>query len=255
MDELRPLLGTTLVLVAHPDDEVIICGGLMQKMQRAIVLFSTDGAPREEGFWRQYGSRQAYSEVRRQEAQRALSIVGACPVFLADRVEAGIADQELFRKLSAAIAAVEEIVTRLQPDCILTPAYEGGHPDHDAACFIGSVVGTRASVPVWESPLYHRRADGSSAPQAFPELCGREVELRAECATLQRKIEMFHTYKSQELVLDGFRPDYETFRPLAGYDFTRPPLSWKLNYEHWGWKISGPEVSAAFAAYLRGEAA
>jgi N-acetylglucosamine malate deacetylase 2 len=254
MDALRPLLGTTLVLVAHPDDEAIVCGGLMQKMQRAVVVFSTDGAPRDEGFWRQYGSRQTYADVRRQEARQALSTVGACPVFLADRVEGGIADQELFRKLPAAIATVKKIVTRLLPDCILTPAYEGGHPDHDAACFIGSVVGRRASVPVWESPLYHRRADGSSAPQAFPELSGTEVELRAECGTLQKKIEMFHAYKSQELVLDGFRPDFEIFRPMAAYDFTRPPLSWKLNYESWGWKISGADVSAAFAAYLRGEA-
>ena len=109
-------------------------------------------------------------------------------------------------------------------------------------------------MPVWEAPLYHRRADGASAPQTFPEATGDEVELHAECGTLQRKIEMLHAYKSQGLVLDDFRPDVETFRPLASYDFTRPPLPWKLNYEHWGWGISGAEVASAFAAYLRGEA-
>jgi N-acetylglucosamine malate deacetylase 2 len=254
MDALRPLLGTTLVLVAHPDDEVILCGALMQKMQRAVVVFSTDGAPHDEGFWRQYGSRQAYAEVRRQEACQALGGVGACPVFLFDRVDGGIVDQELFRRLPAAIGAVEKIVDHLQPDCILTPAYEGGHPDHDAACFIGWVVGRHASIPVWESPLYHRCADGASAPQTFPELTGFEVELRAECGTLQKKIEMWRAYKSQGLVLDGFRADLETFRPMAAYEFSRPPLPWKLNYEHWGWGIRGAEVSAAFAAYLKSEA-
>ncbi|HEY6305861.1 MAG TPA: PIG-L family deacetylase [Candidatus Angelobacter sp.] len=256
MDALRPLLGTTLVLVAHPDDEVILCGALMQKMQRAVVVFSTDGAPRDEGFWRQYGSRQAYAEVRRQEARQALDAVGACPVFLSDRVDDGIADQELFRRLPEAVTAVKKIVAHLGPDCILTPAYEGGHPDHDAACFIGWVVGRHASLPlpVWEGPLYHRRADGASAPQTFPELTGFEVELRAECGTLQKKIEMWRAYKSQGLVLDGFRADLETFRPMAAYEFSRPPLPWKLNYEQWGWGISGAEVSAAFAACVRGEA-
>lgn len=253
MDALGALLGNTLALMAHPDDEVIVCGALMQKMRQAVVVFSTDGAPREEGFWRQYGSRRAYADVRREEARQALGLAGAQPIFLADHLEGGIADQELFRNLPAAIAAVEKIVEQIRPDCILAPAYEGGHPDHDAACFVASVTGRRAAVPVWESPLYHRRPDGSSATQTFPALTGKELELRVECALLQKKIQMFRIYQSQRLVLDGFRPDVETFRPVADYDFTRPLLPWKLNYEHWGWKMTGEEVAAAFTACLRGE--
>src|SRR5215470_13376524 len=247
MEQLRPLLGTTLVVVAHPDDEVIACGALMQKMQQAVVVFATDGAPREESFWRQYGSRQAYAEIRRQEARRALKIVGACPVFLAERVEAGIADQELFRNLHAAISALETVVARLEPASLLTLAYEGGHPDHDAACFLAAVVGRRAALPVWECPLYHRNADGSNAFQAFPARTGGEVELHSECPQLQKKIQMFHAYESQRPALESFRSDYETFRPIADYDFTRPPLPWKLNYEMWGWQMSGSEVAGAFA--------
>jgi len=253
MEQLRPLLGTTLVLVAHPDDEVIACGALMQKMQRAVVVFATDGAPRDEAFWKAYGSRQAYADVRRQEARRALKIVGAYPVFLAERAEDGIADQELFRNLPAAIAALEQVIAQVDPDAVLTLAYEGGHPDHDATCFMAAVVGRRAAIPVWESPLYHRNADGSSSLQRFPTLSGAELELRCECSPLQKKIQMFHTYKSQKLLLDVFRPDLETFRPIADYNFRVPPLPWKLNYELWRWKMSGSEVSAAFDDYLRNE--
>jgi len=245
------LLGTTLVLVAHPDDEVVACGALMQKMQRAVVVFATDGAPRGEIFWKAYGSRQAYADVRRQEARRALKIAGACPVFLAERVEDGIADQELFRNLPAAISALEQVIAQVDPDAVLTLAYEGGHPDHDAACFMAAVVGRRAALPVWESPLYHRNADSSSALQRFPTPTGAELELRCERAPLQKKIQMFHTYKSQKLVLEDFPPDLESFRPLADYDFTRPPLPWQLNYELWKWGMTGGEVSAAFVEYLR----
>ena len=61
---------------------------------------------------------------------------------------------------------------------------------------------------------------------------------------------MFHTYKSQKLVIDSFRPDIEQFRPIADYDFTQPPLPCKLNYELWQWPMTGKEVAEAFAAYL-----
>lgn len=251
MDDLQRLLGTTLILMAHPDDEIIICGALMQEMKKAIVVFATDGAPRDEYFWKQYGSREAYANVRRDEAQRALAVVGAQALFLADRVRGGIADQELFRNLPAATAATEQIIAELRPDSILVPAYEGGHPDHDAACFIGSIVGRRTGVPIWESPLYHRGPEGAPAVQTFPSFSGQEVEFRIQGEALARKARMSGIYKSQNLVLDQFHPERETFRPIAGYDFTVPPLPWKLNYEVWQWKMTGREVSAAFAAYLR----
>jgi N-acetylglucosamine malate deacetylase 2 len=251
--QLYPLLGSTLALVAHPDDEVIACGALLQRMQRAVVVFATDGAPRSEGFWKKYGSREAYAEVRRQEARHALRSVGASAVFLSDFVPDGIADQELFHTLPLAITTLEKMIAKARPECILTLAYEGGHPDHDAACFMASVIGRRARIPVWESPLYHRNEQGVCVLQAFPRRTGSEIELRSECGRLEKKIAMLHTYQSQNLVLESFRPDYETYRPLAEYDFTRPPLPWKLNYEYWNWPMTGADVSRAFAEYLRRE--
>jgi LmbE family N-acetylglucosaminyl deacetylase len=253
LEALKPLLGTTLVLVAHPDDEVIACGALMQRMKKAIVVFATDGAPRDQDFWKQYGSRDAYAEIRCREALLALGMVAATPVFLADQVEDGIADQELFLRLPAAVEAVERIISRLRPNCILTLAYEGGHPDHDAACFIAAMVGRRSGTSVWESPLYHRNAEGASVTQTFPHLTGNEVRLHADGEPLKKKIEMLQSYRSQGLLLDGFQPQLEIFRPLANYDFTQPPLPWKLNYEVWQWTMCGQEVAAAFADYLQNQ--
>lgn len=253
-DALRPLLDATLVLMAHPDDEIIVCGALMQKMKKATVLFATDGAPRDEYFWRAYGSRQAYADVRRDEAHRALALAGAQPLFLPDRVSGGIADQELFLNLPAAISEAKQVVEELRPDAILTLAYEGGHPDHDAACFISSVLGKLTGIPVWESPLYHRTADGGPAVQTFPARTGAEVEIHVGEAALANKTRMFEIYRSQHLTLEHFHPQRESFRPLFNYDFTVPPLPYKLNYEWWQWKMTGREVSAAFAAYLESTA-
>jgi len=253
LDALKPLLGTTLILVAHPDDEVIACGALMQGMKKPVVIFSTDGAPHDGGFWKQYGSRPAYAAIRRREAELALEIVGARPVFLADQVDGGIADQELFRNLNVAVTAVEKIVTQLEPNCILTLAYEGGHPDHDAACFVASMVGRRTAIPVWESPLYHRNDDGVGVIQTFPRTRGTEVIVPVEGTQLEKKIRMFGHYRSQGLLIDSFRPQHETYRPIADYDFTQPPLPWKLNYELWQWKMSGQQIAAAFSAFLQSQ--
>lgn len=250
MDPLQPLLGATAMLVAHPDDEVIAFGALMQRMKTPVVIYATDGAPRDPYFWRDYGSREAYAEVRRQEARRALAIVNAEPIFLADCVEGGIADQELFRRLPQATKALNEVVGELSPDCLLTLAYEGGHPDHDACCFLACQLGRELRIPVWESPLYHRNADGSGAVQLFPQRTGKEIDLKVAGEPLQKKIEMFHVYKSQKLVLDGFRPKIEQFRPVLDYDFTRRPFPWKLNYELWGWTMTGDQVSQEFASYV-----
>jgi N-acetylglucosamine malate deacetylase 2 len=250
MEKLDQLLRTTVVLVAHPDDEVIGFGALMQQMKKAVVVFATDGAPYDAYFWRRYGSREAYAELRRQEAREALGRVGAEPVFLADQVPGGIADQQLFRRLPEAMLAFERVIEEIAPDCLLTLAYEGGHPDHDACCFMASCIGKSQGLPVWESPLYHRNADGSGAVQTFPRSTGREVKITVEGAALQKKIEMFQAYKSQGLVLDGFHPEIEKFRPIADYDFTRRPLPWKLNYELWQWRMTGEEVAAEFVNYL-----
>jgi len=253
MADIDVLLGTTIILVAHPDDEVIGFGALMQRMRKPVVIFATDGAPRDEYFWKPYGSREAYAEIRKQEARAALAIVGAEPVFLAERVSGGIADQELFRRLPPAMDGVRDVVAQLQPEALLTLSYEGGHPDHDSACFIAATLGRIMGIPVWEAPLYHREPDGKGAVQKFHQLSGEEVELKVAGEEMRRKLEMFHTYKSQKLTLDVFRPEMEKFRPVANYDFTRPPMPWKLNYEIWQWNMTGEQVAAAFADYLRSE--
>ena len=250
MNRLAPLLENTVVLAAHPDDEVVVCGGLMQRMRRPIVVFATDGAPRDESFWKPYASRESYSKIRQREACQALFMAAATPVFLSGRVEGGIADQELFRRLPAAISAFQQLVEELRPNALLTLAYEGGHPDHDACCFIASIAGRRAGIPVWEAPLYHRGKDGKSTVQSFPNRSGKEVEHPVEGPWLETKLKMLEAYGSQKLVLDSFRPEIESFRPIADYDFTRPPLPWKLNYERWQWRMTGEEVAGEFREYL-----
>ncbi len=79
------LLGRTLVLVAHPDDECIAFGALLQRMREPVVVFATNGSPQDPYFWQQYGSREAYAGLRREEAFASMHAAGVKDViFLSD---------------------------------------------------------------------------------------------------------------------------------------------------------------------------
>src|SRR5437899_7419153 len=139
MATLATLLENTLVVVAHPDDETIGCGCLMQRMDEVRVVFATDGAANDPKFWTKYQSRQHYASVRKLEACDALAYVDADElIFLNDREGSTFPDQELFHHLDAAAESMKTIIERTSPKALITTAYEGGHPDHDCCNFLVS---------------------------------------------------------------------------------------------------------------------
>ncbi len=243
VDSLRPLLGRTLVLVAHPDDEAVGCGVLLQRITDPIVVFATDGAPHAEYFWKPHGSREGYASVRRAEAEQALAAVGVDHFhWLCE--QPGIADQELFLNLPRALRALSELVAAEMPDAILTHAYEGGHPDHDSCAFLGHLVSRILDVSVWEMPLYHRAGQGIRR-QAFISDMGSFAATPAS-DELARKKKMLTAYRSQAQVIAEFLETSEVFRPMAAYDFTRAPHSGVPNYEAWQWPMTGEDLCRAF---------
>ncbi|HSB76537.1 MAG TPA: PIG-L family deacetylase [Terriglobales bacterium] len=251
MDALAPLLGRTLVLVAHPDDEAVGCGALLQRLREPVVVFATDGAPRDAYFWEKWGSREAYAQLRREEARSALGLAGVRHIEFLRAGEGYFTDQELFRRLAPALDSLFVLAGRHQPEALLTLAYEGGHPDHDSCSFLMSVLGRSLSLPVWEMPLYFRRKDGATLCQQFRVVNGMEVALEPSAEEQSTKHTMLAAYASQGEVLKQFSAAREWFRPQAAYDYSQPPHAGVLNYEAWGWPIKGAEVSAAFAGFLQ----
>jgi N-acetylglucosamine malate deacetylase 2 len=252
VNQVSELLGRTLAVVAHPDDEVIGCGALLQRMREPVVVFCTDGAPRKAKWWQQYQSREAYAQLRRKEAQAALANAGVGGIeFLSDDRGEPFVDQELFRQLPQAVAALRRLVEHHRPQALVTHAYEGGHPDHDACCFMTSCIAQSTGLPAWEMPLYHRDAQGNSVYQQFVNRNGFEVELQVSPDEQARKARMVQAYPSQGDIISAFDSSLERLRPLHAYDFTRAPHPGKLNYELWGWDMSGAEVTQNFADYLQ----
>ena len=251
---LAQILGRTMVLVAHPDDESIACGGLLQKMRSPFVVFATDGAPEDDFFWGRYGSRAAYSKLRQEEALSALDQVGVSEVeFLANDAAESVRleDQKLFRMIRTALQLLRKMIEEKRPDALLTLAYEGGHPDHDTCSFLAAQLGRESRLPIWEMPLYHRNSDGSGVYQRFVREAKDEViEVAITGEMLERKERMLQSYKSQFDALPHFEPERERFRPQAQYDYTQPPHPGKTNYEVWQWAMTAKEVCDAFSAAL-----
>jgi LmbE family N-acetylglucosaminyl deacetylase len=250
------LLGRTLVLVAHPDDEVIAFGALLQRMREPVVVFATDGSPQDPYFWQRHGSRDIYAALRRNETLASMQAAGVKDVVFLSELPGGetLVDQELFHNLRPAYDMLSDLVRRRMPNALLTLAYEGGHPDHDSCSFLTAQLAKRFNIPGWEAPLYHRLPDGGGAYQEFIEGPTEQVDVKPTPAEQEAKRQMCRAYASQGNFLTHFRVDKEHVRPQPAYDFAQPPHPGKTNYEVWQWKMNSQEVCAAFVRFLQEQA-
>ncbi len=259
------MLGRTLVLVSHPDDETVGCGALMQRMAEPIVVIATDAAPRNEYFWGKHGSRLRYARRRAEEARAALSVAGVSEVvFLAEeaRGEEIFLDQELYRGIRQGMELLAGIAERYRPQGLVTMAYEGGHPDHDVCSFLGRMLAEQYRLEVWEFPLYHRQhaqatcaaESGRAGELVYQRFVvpgdKQETLLEVTPDELAIKQKMLAAYTSQHPFLFEFDPAVERFRPQHAYDYSRPPHLGTLNYEAWQWPVTGRQVCAAMVEYM-----
>lgn len=128
MSIITEKFGKVLVLAAHPDDETIACGGLLQRASTALVVFAVDGAPHCYGFERKFGSLQNYSVARFREASRALSFVPHCSFLrLATGDGTWFSDQHLFLNLPAAFISLQRFAREFSRFAGLARLRRGPH--------------------------------------------------------------------------------------------------------------------------------
>lgn len=243
------------IVAAHPDDEVVGASALLAELSHAVVIHVTDGAPanmtdaRAAGF----ASRSDYAAARQREAEAALALAGISPT----RVQRiGLTDQEASLHLVSLARRLAGTFVALRLELVLTHAYEGGHPDHDAAAFGVHAAcalmrrNGRPAPDIIEMSGYHnddgRMATGTFLPATTPEVARSLTEL--ERALKQR---MLACHATQAQMLSQFPVDRECYRDAPRYVFTTPPHAGTLFYEMFDWGMTGPRWRALAGAALR----
>jgi N-acetylglucosamine malate deacetylase 2 len=230
-----------LVVVAHPDDETIGCGALLRRFPHALVVLVTDGAPHSmaDAYRLGFPSREAYASARRAEVASALAVAGVPATRI---LGFGVPDQGAAFLLEALVQRIEALLPYVP--VVLTHAFEGGHPDHDAVSLAVHAACARlrrtgSGPDIVEMPFY--RASGTEwALQDFAPVEGAAEVCIDLCRDEQRvKSQMIAAHVSQRDLLGRFRLDRECFRIAPGYDFQRLPNGGSLLYERYDWGMNG----------------
>jgi N-acetylglucosamine malate deacetylase 2 len=218
----------TFVVAAHPGDETLGAGALLARLPEAWVVHITDGGPSDE-------------------LGAAMALAGVPPEHLLHI--GGVAEQQAVAALPRLARELAGLFRRLRPEVVVTHAYEGGHPDHDAAALATRAAaelirrGRRDQPPqIVEMALYHAQPGTSSAHEMVrheflpPTERAQILELSPEERDLKER--MLGCFASQQGTIAGFLPAVrEAFRPASPFDFSRPPHEGRLYYESGGFAI------------------
>ncbi|WP_283563953.1 PIG-L deacetylase family protein [Hymenobacter sp. H14-R3] len=128
-------LGRTVIVIPHPDDEALGCGGLLALLRQAgqpvaavLVSDGTMSHPHSQDF-----SAPARRELRYAELRHALAVLGADETQV---LYLGLPDSQVpsaglaFEDAAAQLAS---FITEQQATTVLTPWRRDPHPDHRAS--------------------------------------------------------------------------------------------------------------------------
>jgi N-acetylglucosamine malate deacetylase 2 len=247
------------VVVAHPDDETIGVGAQLPRMPGVTIVHVTDGAPRRGDATARQGfeSAEAYAAARRRELEAAMALVGVPPCSLHSL---GIADQDAARHMVELARRLARLFAERNIAVVLTHAYEGGHPDHDAAAFaarwaarLAGRLNPACEPLVVEMPLYHASPVGW-VTQAFADVTPPALSIWLDDGARSLKARLYAAHASQAGVLTLLPIAVERFRHAPDHDFDVLPNRGDLLYEREEWGLTGAawrEQVAAAEATLR----
>jgi LmbE family N-acetylglucosaminyl deacetylase len=244
-----------VVVVAHPDDEVLAAGSRMDRMTDLTVIHITDGSPRDMEDARREGlTREDYAALRRREVAAAMDALDADPELLC-----------YWHPDKESILHGPAILDQLTEDLrgaahVITHAYEHGHPDHDTAALctrlaLDRLRGQGAGAELYEFPIYCMENGEPVFGRFSPDPSAPETVLPLTPQDRARRNAALAAYQSQRGVL-GFAGHWEErLRPAPAYDFRRPAPQKVAWYDRHGWDITLAKWRAHADALLDREGA
>ena len=115
---------SALVLIPHPDDEALGCGGLLALLAQSQcdihVVLVTDGAGLDH-------SKKGQASIRQEEFVKSLEILGVCRIpEMWQYPDGKLATQ------AGLVEAIDSAISKLTPDIVIAPWYNDWHLDHAA---------------------------------------------------------------------------------------------------------------------------
>ena len=235
------------IVIAHPDDEVLGAGAAMPLLRDLLIVQVTDGAPPNLADAKAAGFATAadYAAARQRELDAAL----AAGDVRARRAILGAPDQSASLDMPALADALTAQLARHGTRAVLTHAYEGGHPDHDAVAFIARHAASATGAALIEMPFYHAAPEGWAVARFLPGPDPTILQLTE--AERARKRAMLDAFATQAATLSQFTVEREAYRPAAAHDFASPPHDGTLLYERYDWGMTGPRWRALAAEAAR----
>ena len=248
-----------LILVPHPDDEVVAGCAAIGRAQAAgakiFALYLTHGCLARDTLWPwQHKHYERFVARRHAEAERVADFLNITSLGWSARPA-----RHLWRELPQVLAEIDTVLEAQAIDQIWLPAYEGGNPDHDGLNALGQVLRTRAEVLEFAE---YNFAEGRAQSHHFPAPNGTEMPLILTPEEQARKRAALALYVSERGNLNCVRTEREALRPLAAYDYSRPPHAGTLWYARFQWvpfrhprvDFTDPaEVSGVIEGFLRGQ--
>ena len=251
-----------LILVPHPDDEIVGCTAAIARARATgrdvFTLYLTTGVAPVETQWPwQRADQTTRVRRRRNEAVRVAERLGVQPLAFLDWPARTLRDH--LDEARAHIAGVLADRT-FAIDTVWAPAYEGGHQDHDVTNMLASTLaGGPGGVQCLEFAEYNFR-DQAVRCHEFVVPSRDDVVLVLAAQERQLKADLLDAYASERANLRHIEIGRERFRPLARYDYSRPPHASPLFYERFQWIpfrhprvdfTSPAQICAAMARFRR----
>jgi N-acetylglucosamine malate deacetylase 1 len=246
-----------LFLLPHQDDEFGIFHAIelaLAQGRSLLIVYLTDGA---------YG--KANAQIRSAESLRVLSHLGV----RRDRIHLlggsiDVPNLGLRHRLDSVYNSLRVELQRHPPvTSIYTPAWEGGHPDHDAAALLAVALSRKLGIEnTFQFPLYN--ADRWNPVRPYRVLApidrgGPVIQQQIPFANRLKHLAMCWMYRSQKKTFVGLYPFVVAHYVLNGVQslqrlnvatLSQRPHDRPLLYERRGW-MRWEEFNRDTASFVR----